>query len=392
MADTHHPAGRPVPAGHRDARRRCRSTRSRCARTGRSSTALNYIKDQLDGTLSFRWSCRMGICGSCGMIVNGEPKLTCAHVPHRLRARPGPRRAAAPTSRSIRDLVVDIGDFMRKLPTRQAVDHPRGREAGRRRRVPADARASWTSTSSSACASTACSATRPARSTASTRTSSARRRSRWPQRYNLDSRDQGARERLDVLIDARGRLGLHLRRRVHAASAPRTSTRPAPSSATSSTAALQTAEGVPAAAGGAMSAHPAYTAYHPRWLPAAGVHLVVAATAAPTSLFVLRELSSIFVAWFVVYLLLLVRAVGRGRGGLPATSSTGPARRGSSRSTSSRFAFVVLHAVTWFNLTPQAMVVRVRGRRVPAAADRRRRPTPAGSSCRRSWPGWCCVT
>ena len=39
---------------------------------------LNYIKDQLDGTLSYRWSCRMGICGSCGMTVNGEPKLTCA--------------------------------------------------------------------------------------------------------------------------------------------------------------------------------------------------------------------------------------------------------------------------------------------------------------------------
>src|SRR5215216_706707 len=40
--------------------------------------ALNYIKDHLDGTLSYRWSCRMGICGSCGMMVNGEPKLSCA--------------------------------------------------------------------------------------------------------------------------------------------------------------------------------------------------------------------------------------------------------------------------------------------------------------------------
>jgi fumarate reductase iron-sulfur subunit len=39
---------------------------------------LNYIKDKIDGTLSYRWSCRMGICGSCGMTVNGEPKLTCA--------------------------------------------------------------------------------------------------------------------------------------------------------------------------------------------------------------------------------------------------------------------------------------------------------------------------
>ena len=39
---------------------------------------LNYIKDELDGSLSYRWSCRMGICGSCGMTVNGKPKLTCA--------------------------------------------------------------------------------------------------------------------------------------------------------------------------------------------------------------------------------------------------------------------------------------------------------------------------
>src|SRR5436305_14112146 len=40
--------------------------------------ALNYIKDEIDGTLSYRWSCRMGVCGSCGMMVNGDPKLTCA--------------------------------------------------------------------------------------------------------------------------------------------------------------------------------------------------------------------------------------------------------------------------------------------------------------------------
>ena len=39
--------------------------------------ALNYIKAHVDGSLSYRWSCRMGICGSCGMMVNGTPKLTC---------------------------------------------------------------------------------------------------------------------------------------------------------------------------------------------------------------------------------------------------------------------------------------------------------------------------
>ena len=35
--------------------------------------ALNYIKDAVDGTLTYLWSCRMGICGSCGMSVNGVP-------------------------------------------------------------------------------------------------------------------------------------------------------------------------------------------------------------------------------------------------------------------------------------------------------------------------------
>jgi len=39
--------------------------------------AFNYIKDNLDGTLTFRHSCRMGICGSCGVNVNGTPMLAC---------------------------------------------------------------------------------------------------------------------------------------------------------------------------------------------------------------------------------------------------------------------------------------------------------------------------
>jgi succinate dehydrogenase/fumarate reductase iron-sulfur protein len=39
--------------------------------------ALNYLKDQVDGTLSYRWSCRMGVCGSCGMFINGHPRLAC---------------------------------------------------------------------------------------------------------------------------------------------------------------------------------------------------------------------------------------------------------------------------------------------------------------------------
>src|SRR5438067_11811477 len=39
---------------------------------------LNYIKDYVDGTLSYRWSCGVGICGSCGMAVNRVPGVTWA--------------------------------------------------------------------------------------------------------------------------------------------------------------------------------------------------------------------------------------------------------------------------------------------------------------------------
>src|SRR5437868_13519881 len=53
---------------------------------------LNHVKDKIDGTLSYRWSCRMGVCGSCGMTVNGEPKLTCATF--RSDYAPGPIRGA----------------------------------------------------------------------------------------------------------------------------------------------------------------------------------------------------------------------------------------------------------------------------------------------------------
>ncbi len=38
---------------------------------------LLYIKENLDSTLAFRTSCRMGICGSCAMIVNDYPHLAC---------------------------------------------------------------------------------------------------------------------------------------------------------------------------------------------------------------------------------------------------------------------------------------------------------------------------
>lgn len=39
--------------------------------------ALLWVKEHVDPALAFRYSCRMGICGSCGMLINGEPRLGC---------------------------------------------------------------------------------------------------------------------------------------------------------------------------------------------------------------------------------------------------------------------------------------------------------------------------
>jgi len=76
--------------------------------------ALNYIKDNMDGSLSYRWSCRMGICGSCGMMVNGEPKLTCETFVSEYA--PGPVRIEPLRYFPIiRDLAIDMTDFMGKL-------------------------------------------------------------------------------------------------------------------------------------------------------------------------------------------------------------------------------------------------------------------------------------
>jgi len=76
--------------------------------------ALNYIKDRVDPTLTFRWSCRMGICGSCGMNVDGTPELTCSTYLKDLKKVPCVVEPLAGFP-VLKDLVVDVEPFMRKL-------------------------------------------------------------------------------------------------------------------------------------------------------------------------------------------------------------------------------------------------------------------------------------
>jgi fumarate reductase subunit C len=107
----------------------------------------------------------------------------------------------------------------------------------------------------------------------------------------------------------------------------------------------------------------AYTPYHPRWLRQ------------PVSTywwlerwsyfrFIMRESSCMSVAWAVLYLLLLVRAVGRGSESYHAFLNWSATRWVLAMNLIA-FFFVAFHAVTFFEAVPQAMVVHIGRRRVP---------------------------
>ena len=112
-----------------------------------------------------------------------------------------------------------------------------------------------------------------------------------------------------------------------------------------------------------MSEQPTYTPFHPRWYrPRVSTWWWLKRPSSRA--FILREVSSIFVAWFVVFFLLLVAAVGRGDASYQEFMGWA-ANPGIVLLNFVSLFFVVFHAVTWFNLTPQAMVVHMRGKRVP---------------------------
>ena len=164
--------------------------------------AINYIKAKLDGSLSYRWSCRMGVCGSCGMMVNGTPKLTCAaflsdYLPGPVRVEP---LQYFPV---IRDLVVDITDFMHKLKKVKPWiirEEEKPLEEGEYRQTPEqlDTYKQFSMCINCLLCYSACpivglepSFVGPAAIALA-------------QRYNLDSRDQAAQQRLDILSQKDG--------------------------------------------------------------------------------------------------------------------------------------------------------------------------------------------
>jgi fumarate reductase subunit C len=112
-----------------------------------------------------------------------------------------------------------------------------------------------------------------------------------------------------------------------------------------------------------MSQVPAYTDYHPRWLRR-HVSTYWWLQRGSYFAFILREASCLPVAWVVVYLLFLVRAVIEGPAAYGAFL-TWSASSGILLVNIVSFAFLVFHAITFFDAAPQALVMHVGGRRVP---------------------------
>lgn len=88
--------------------------------------ALEWIKGEVDGTLTFRRSCRASICGSCGMVINGKSRLACktkvadALTGSSLKNIPGAVRGIITIGPQrnqpvLKDLVVDIQPFYDKV-------------------------------------------------------------------------------------------------------------------------------------------------------------------------------------------------------------------------------------------------------------------------------------
>ncbi|HEV2218664.1 MAG TPA: succinate dehydrogenase/fumarate reductase iron-sulfur subunit [Candidatus Dormibacteraeota bacterium] len=164
--------------------------------------ALNYIKGHVDGSLSYRWSCRMGICGSCGMMVDGVPKLTCSAFLRDYWPKPitvGPLNNFP----VVRDLVIDMEDFMHKLKSvKPWIIRKQSVPLGGGPFVQTTAQIDEFRQFSQCINCMLCYAACPVyglndKFLGPAATALARR-------YNIDSRDEGVKQRQDVVADAEG--------------------------------------------------------------------------------------------------------------------------------------------------------------------------------------------
>ena len=79
--------------------------------------ALTKIKATIDHDLSSDFVCRAGICGACGMIINGKPRLACKTLTSEFKDGKI-ELLPLPTFKLIKDLSVDTGSWMKEMSIR----------------------------------------------------------------------------------------------------------------------------------------------------------------------------------------------------------------------------------------------------------------------------------
>jgi fumarate reductase iron-sulfur subunit len=169
---------------------------------------LQFIKDHLDGSLTFRWSCRMAICGSCGTMINGVPQLSCHTFLRDLL--PGPVRIEPLANFPVqRDMAIDQSDFLRKLESVKPwliEGKPRDGRNGTYRQTPRQQDDYYQFSECINCL--LCYAACPQYGLNPSFTGPAALA--LLHRYNADSRDAGTRERMEVINDEHGVWGCTL--------------------------------------------------------------------------------------------------------------------------------------------------------------------------------------
>ena len=85
---------------------------------------VTWIQQNADPTLSYRFACRVGMCGSCAMMVNGRPRWTCRT--HVRRVVKGEALSIAPLRNLpvVKDLVTDMDGFFDKWVAAEGVFRP----------------------------------------------------------------------------------------------------------------------------------------------------------------------------------------------------------------------------------------------------------------------------
>lgn len=85
---------------------------------------VTYVQRELDPTLSYRFSCRVGVCGSCAMTVNGRPRWTCRT--HVSKVVEGGRVEIGPLANLpvVKDLAADMTRFFEKWQEAKGVFTP----------------------------------------------------------------------------------------------------------------------------------------------------------------------------------------------------------------------------------------------------------------------------